>query len=353
METPRARAARFCAGWGLRVPILQAPMAGASPPGLAAAVANAGGLGGLGALTSGPEAISAWGRQVRSASNGAFQVNLWVPDPPPVRDAAREEAARAALRALGPEPPEAGDGPWTEDYAAQCAALLRLRPPVASSIMGLFEPGFVAALKQSGIRWIANATTLEEALAAEAAGADAVIAQGSEAGGHRGSFAAAEAGLRDLPLFALLPRLADALRVPVIAAGGIMDGRGIAAALALGASAVQMGTAFLRCPETALPAPYARALAAATGEDTVPTRAFSGRLARSIANDATRAFAGRPAAPYPIQRHLSGPMRAASQAADDHARMQLWAGQGVGLGRAEPAAELVARVWAEAESLLA
>ncbi|MFL1460767.1 NAD(P)H-dependent flavin oxidoreductase [Roseococcus sp. DSY-14] len=353
METPRARAARFCAGWGLRVPILQAPMAGASPPALAAAVANAGGMGGLGALTSGPDAMLAWGAAVRAASNGAFQVNLWVPDPPPARDPVREDAARAALRALGPEPPEAGDGPWTEDYAAQCAALLRLCPAVASSVMGLFEPGFVAQLKARGIRWVAAATTLEEALAAEAAGADAVAAQGSEAGGHRGSFEDAAAGRRDLPLMALLPRLADALRVPVIAAGGIMDGRGVAAALCLGASAVQMGTAFLRCPETALPAPYARALAAATGEDTVPTRAFSGRLARSIANDATRAFESARPAPYPIQRHLAAPMRAAAQAADDPGRMQLWAGQGVALGRAEPAGELVARVWREAEVLLA
>lgn len=348
MHTPLARARSFCATFGLRAPILQAPMAGASPPALAAAVANAGGLGGLGALTSSPAAMEAWARQVRAASNGAFQVNLWVPDPPPPREAAREEAARETLRALGPEPPEAGDGPWTEDYAAQCEALLRIAPPFASTVMGLFDAGFVAALKARGIRWIAAAASPAEARAAEAAGADAIAAQGTEAGGHRGGLA--PGGEPGLPLFALLPRVADAVSVPVVAAGGIMDGRGVAAALALGASAVQLGTAFLRCPETALDPAHARALEAA--EDTVLTRAFSGRLARALPNDATAAFERVAPAPYPIQRHLTGPMRAAAAAAGDASRMQLWAGAGVALSTAEPAGELVARLWAEAQAIL-
>lgn len=348
MDTPLARAARFCAGFGLRLPILQAPMAGASPPALAAAVANAGGLGGLGALTSSPAAMLDWAAAVRAASNGAFQVNLWVPDPPPARVQVREAAARDALRALGPEPPEPGDGPWTEDYAAQCEALLRIAPPVASTVMGLFEPDLVAALKARGIRWVAAVGSPAEARAAEAAGADAVAAQGSEAGGHRGGLA--RGGEAGLPLMALLPRVADAVSIPIIAAGGIMDGRGVAAALALGASAVQMGTALLRCPEAALPAPYARALAAA--EETVLTRAFSGRLARALPNAATAAFEAVAPAPYPIQRHLTGPMRAAAQAADDPSRMQLWAGQGVALGTADPAGEVVARAWGEARAML-
>ena len=353
MPSPRQRAQEFCRRFGLRVPILQAPMASASPPGLASAVANAGGMGGLGALQMDPAQIAAWVAAFRAASNGAFQVNLWAPDPPPLRDAAREDAARAALGRLGPEPPPLADGPFLPDFDAQQAALLAARPAVVSTIMGLWEPGFVQELKAQGILWICNATTLAEAQAAEAAGADAVVAQGAEAGGHRGSFTPEAAEAQLVGLFALLPRLADALSVPVIAAGGIMDGRGVAAALNLGASAVQMGTAFLRCPETALPSGYADALAAAAPEDTVMTRGFSGRLARSVANDVTRLFEDVPPAPYPLQRALTAPMRAAALAGNDSSRMQLWAGQGAAMARAEPAAELVTRVWAEAEALLA
>lgn len=352
MTSARARADAFCARFGLRLPILQAPMAGAAPPALAAAVANAGGMGGFGALQSSPAEIAAWAAGFRGASNGTFQVNLWTPDPPPPRDAAREEEARQALGRLGPLPPEPGEGPFLPDFAAQCEALLSVRPAVVSTIMGLWEPGFVAALKSAGMLWIANATTLDEALAAQAAGADAVVAQGAEAGGHRGSFDPARGEAQAIPLFALIPRFADALSVPVVAAGGIMDGRGIAAALTLGASAVQMGTAFLRTPEAAIPAAWADALAHAAPEDTVLTRAFSGRAGRGLRNAATEAFAELPAAPYPVQRSLSAPMRAEAVAAGDVSRMQAWAGQGAALARAEPAAEMVRRWWAEAEALL-
>ncbi len=327
-------------------------MAGASPPALAAAVANAGGLGGCGALLMAPGEIMAWMGAVRAASNGAVQVNLWVPDPPPRRDAAREEAARRAFARLGPLPPEPGEGPFTQDFDAQCAAILAAAPPVVSTIMGLWEPAFARELKARGIKWIANATTLEEARAAEAAGADAVVAQGAEAGGHRGSFEDAAAERQLTGLFALLPRFADALSVPVIATGGIMDGRGVAAALALGASAAQLGTAFLRCPETGLPAAWTEALARARPEDTVLTRAFSGRLGRGIANAATHLFAAVEPAPYPIQRVLAGPMRADAQKEGDWTRMQLWAGQGAAMARAEAAGERVSRIWAEAQGLL-
>jgi nitronate monooxygenase len=347
------RAQSFCDRFGLRLPILLAPMAGVPAPALSAAVANAGGLGACGALLMQPDAVAKWAAGVRGQSNGAFQLNLWIPDPPPVRDAPHEAMVRAFLGQFGPEVPDSAGDAMPVDFTAQCEALLAAAPPIISSIMGLYPPEFVAAMKANGIAWFATVTTVAEARAAEAAGADVVVAQGAEAGGHRGRFDASKAEREAVGLFALLPAVADAVSIPVVATGGIADARGIAAALTLGASAVQIGTGFLRCPEADLNPIWSASLAATLPEGTMLTRAFSGRTGRSIATVYTRAAAEGPApAPYPVQRGLTRAMRDAGTRTSNLDHMQAWAGQSAALAQAEPAGELIQVLWDEARQLL-
>ncbi|MCM0019295.1 MAG: nitronate monooxygenase [Tagaea sp.] len=344
-----APARAFCARYGLRLPILLAPMAGVPAPELSAAIARAGGMAACGALLMKPDAIRAWASDQRSRSNGAFQLNLWIPDPPPSRDPANEARLRDFLGKFGPAvAPAAGDAA-PPDFDAQCEAVLDAGPAVVSSIMGLYPAPFVARLKARGIAWFANATTLAEAKAARDAGADAIVAQGAEAGGHRGAFDSARAEAEAIGLFALLPAILSAVDVPVIAAGGIADARGMAAAFAMGASAVQIGTGFLRTPEAGIPSAWADALGAATPETTRITRAFSGRPGRTLATEYVRAAASPdapPPAPYPVQRGLTQAMRDAANKANDVSRIQAWAGQSAGLAKAAPAADLAAALWA-------
>lgn len=350
------RVEAFCGRFGLRLPILLAPMAGASAPSLSIAVANAGGLGACGALLMQPDAIIAWSAEVREGAHGPFQLNLWVPDPIPERDVAHEMQVRAYLTAWGPEaPPNAGEA-RPPDFAAQCEALLQVAPPVVSSVMGLFPPEFVSRLKARGIAWWANVSTVAEARAAEQAGADVIVAQGMEAGGHRGCFDSGKAETELVGLFSLLPAVVDAVSTPVVATGGIADARGVAAALLLGASAVQIGTGFLRCPEAKVHLAWADALARTAPEDTVLTRAFSGRAGRSLATAYVRAAASpnSPApAPYPVQRGLTQGMRDEAGKLGRLDGMQAWAGQSAALSRAIPASELVRNLWPDAQALLA
>ncbi len=351
-----ARAEAFCASYRLRIPVLLAPMAGACPASLSIAVASAGGLGSCGAVAMQPAAIRAWANEFRAGCRGgSFQMNLWVPEGAPLRNAAVEDAMRVFLGRWGPAvAAEAGDYS-RPDFTAQCEALLEVGPAAISSIMGLYPAAFIQRMKARGIRWLATVTTVTEARLAEAAGADAIVAQGMEAGGHRGAFDASRAERELIGLSALLPAVVDAVSVPVIAAGGIADARAVAAALILGASAVSVGTGFLRCPEARLPSAWADAIGASLPEETLITRAFSGRPGRSIATRYARA-AGAPDAPppaaYPVQSGLTQAMRARALETNSLDGLQAWAGQSAARARVRPAAELARELWSGARALL-
>lgn len=352
------RVAAFCERYGLEVPIVQAPTAGACPPELAIAVTRAGGMGAMGAVLSDRPAIEDWVRRYREGASGPFQMNLWIPDPPPPGDGG-EGRARRFLERFGAPGEPGGPAP---SFADQCEALLAASPTVISSIMGLFEPGMVERIHAAGIAWFACATTLEEARAAQDAGADAVVAQGVEAGGHRGTYDPDGAEAAAVGLVALVPQLVDALDVPVVATGGISDGRGVAAALALGASAVQVGTALLRSPEAGIAEAWSAGLEAAAPETSVLTRAYSGRLGRALPTPFVRAWSAEDAPPpaaYPVQRQLiaqwrrgrtaeSGPP-ASGTAVDP---VNQWAGQAARLARSESAEMITTRMWQSARELL-
>ena len=351
-----SRVEAFTARLGIRFPILLAPMAGACPSSLSIAVANAGGMGACGALLMTPESITSWVDEFRQKSERPFQINLWIPDPPPARDLEAEARQRDFLSSWGPSVTvEMGDA-VLPNFEQQCRAMIAARPKVISSIMGLYPPAFVDGMKTHGILWFATATTVAEARAAETAGADAIIAQGMEAGGHRGAFHAEDAEVQAVGLMALVPQICDAVTVPVIATGGIADGRGIAAALTLGASAVQIGTGFLRSPEAKIPPAYAERLGRTESHGTRLTRAFSGRPGRSVRTRFVEAAASPdapPFAPYPVQRGLTRLMREDAARTGDAERMQMWAGQAACLAQTDPAGVITQKLWEQALQLLA
>ncbi|ALE75007.1 2-nitropropane dioxygenase [Pseudonocardia sp. EC080610-09] len=345
----RVRTTDFCTRYGLRAPVLEAPMAGACPPELAAAVAAAGGMGAAGVVNDPPERIAAWARRFRElAGDAPFQLNLWIPDPPVE---AATGPADAFLAGFGGRPaPPPGPGP---DVDAQFGAVLEARPTAVSTIMGLLRPDQVAAAHDAGIAWFATATTRDDALAAERAGADVVVAQAMEAGGHRGTTDPADAESTVVGLFALVPWLADALTVPVVAAGAVADGRSLAAALTLGASAAQVGTALLRTPEAGIDDGWAATFDGLAPEATVTTRAYTGRLARAVPTDFVRAWARPDApapAPYPHQRRMVARYRAGEPGRVDRANH--WAGQAAARSTTDPAGDVVERMWREADALL-
>lgn len=303
-----------------------------------------------------PAEIQTWSASFRDrAGAGALQLNTWIPEAsPPRRDAEHERRLRDFLGNFGPEVPESAADAKLVDFEAQVAAMIDAKPQVISSIMGVYPPHLVKRMKDNEIRWFAVATTVAEAVAAEAAGADAIVAQGMEAGGHRGAFQAE--GAKDLVgLMALLPQVVDAVRVPVIATGGVGDARQIAAALLLGASAVQLGSGLLRCPEAGISKAWADALARSRPEETVATRAFSGRLGRALKTAYVRAAEAPDApvpAPYPVQRGLTRPMSTEAAKTNQLDHMMAWAGQSCALAKAQPAEELVQTLWKQVQEML-
>ncbi|HWA63388.1 MAG TPA: nitronate monooxygenase [Caulobacteraceae bacterium] len=336
----------------LPIPIVQAPMVGASSFEMSLAVSRAGGLGTLAGGAMPPGEIEAEAARFRAAGDAPFAINLLMAD-----HRARPDAAtlQAALDRLGPWytavglPPPAAPNDYAPDFDAQFAALVRAAPTVASFAFDRLSAERVGALKAAGSLVVGTATTVAEARAWAEVGADAISAQGFEAGGHRGHFLAElEASLvGTLPLVAAV-RAATGL--PVLAAGGIMDGRGVAAVLALGAAAAQMGTAFLLADEASSSAPWRAAAAAAPDDATRLTRAFTGRYARGIENRFMREMRTQEAdvPDYPVQNRLTKPMRAAAARAGEADMISLWAGQGVTLARPGRSDELVRRWWDEA-----
>lgn len=339
---------------GLQVPLVQAPMAGVSTPALAATVSQAGALGSIGVGATDALGARAMIEQVREHTYRAFNVNVFVHGPAPP-DAVRETEWLAWLSPLfvkfGAAPPPVLRTiyrSFAED-ADMLAMLVKTAPPVVSFHFGLPPASALSALRERGIVLLATATGLAEARAIEAAGIDAIVAQGIEAGGHRGVFdpAAPDEALGTMALTRLLVRNT---RLPVIAAGGIMDGAGIAAALDLGAVAAQLGTAFITCPESAADEGYRAALAGPGAEHTVLTSLISGRPARVIANRFTalaRTVGARQSPDYPIAYDAGKALHAAAKEAGEYDFGAYWAGQGAPLARAMPAAELVAALLAE------
>ncbi|MGH8060766.1 MAG: NAD(P)H-dependent flavin oxidoreductase [Pseudoxanthomonas sp.] len=330
---------------GIDLPIIQAPMAGSQDHVLAVAVSNAGGLGSLPCAMLGADALRAQLAAIRTQTDRPCNVNFFC-HTTPVSDPAREARWRAILepyyRAFDLDPGQLATAPARLPFDEPTAELLEeFKPPVISFHFGLPSRALLERIRRWDCKVLSTATTVEEARWLEARGVDAVIAQGLEAGGHRGHFLSGDL-TRQSGIFALLPRIVDAVRVPVIAAGGIADHRGVVAALALGASGVQVGTAFLLCPEATTSAVHRAALSDATARHTALTNLFSGRPARGLVNRCMRELGPmNPLAPeFPLAAAAMAPLRAHCEREGNRDFSPLWSGQNPDGCRNIPAAKL-------------
>ncbi|ABO67119.1 NAD(P)H-dependent flavin oxidoreductase [Geobacillus thermodenitrificans] len=335
----------------LPVPIIQAPMAGGvSTPELAAAVSNAGGLGFLAGGYQTAEMMRTEIHKLRTLTDRPFGVNVFVPGETTV-----DEETLSRYRAVLATEAErlgatVGEPKWDDDdWEAKLDVLLKERVPVVSFTFGCPETAVITALQKAGAFVIVTVTSVEEAQIAAEAGANALCVQGAEAGGHRASFRNDPEKDEVLTLFPLLADVHASVRLPLVAAGGIMDGYGIAAALQAGASAVQLGTAFLRCPESGAHPLHKQALVDPRFTETAVTRAFTGRPARGLANRFMAEYSDLAPAAYPQVHHMTKPMRAAAAKVGDRERMALWAGEGYRMARELPAGELVRELKRELE----
>jgi nitronate monooxygenase len=339
---------------GIEHPIIQGPFGGGpSTPELVAAVSNAGGLGSLGAAYQTPDQIVETIRRIRGLTDRPFQVNLfaggWQTDmqfnPAPMLEVLSE--IHATLGIPAPLPPQ----PAPDPFPAQFEAVIDAQPPVFSFTFGIPDRDAMSRLKSRGIVVLGTATTLDEARRLADAGVDAIVAQGAEAGAHRGTFAGPfDHGM--VPTLSLTSRIHGALQTPVVATGGLMDGQDIAGALEAGASAAALGTAFLASPESGAPEAYKRAVVEADRNSTVITRAFSGRPARGLRNDFISRLEGKETSilPYPLQNALTRAMRTAAGQQGLAGFLSLWAGTGVARAGSAPAGELVVRLVEELHS---
>ncbi|CAI2935362.1 NAD(P)H-dependent flavin oxidoreductase [Aminobacter niigataensis] len=343
---------------GLDLPILQAPMAGPVDSEMVIAVSEVGGLGGLPCALMSPEKTRTELGIIRQRTSRPISVNFFC-HRQPEEDLARESAWKRRLKPfyleLGLDPaaptPRSARAPFDAEF---CEIVEEFRPEVVSFHFGLPDAGLLDRVKATGAKVLSSATTADEAVWLEQHGCDAIIAQGAEAGGHRGIFLTDDVA-NQAGTFALVPQVVDAVKVPVIAAGGIADARGIVAAFVLGASAVQIGTAYLFCPEAKVAAPHKAVLRTAKDDHTALTNVFTGRPARGIVNRIMREVGPLSdlAPAFPLAGGALAPLRAKSEPQGSGDFMSLWSGQAARLGREMPAAELTRSLAEEAQALLA